>query len=373
MGVLRRVMGHLPIVTQTTFKDVIKEGSLSTRGDLKFYMVKTISDIFADVLATRKGDLIFPWIIKDASGKNIGFKYVFKVAGPPIFIKGENYPVKIPLENEGLEYETPLSEAEALDLWDLKLLWNVIGKKSLGRGRSLSHQTPMEDKRMLELLDKKNPKGPKKIKLGEFVSKGNLITINSSQDEWNSELKASLDSAEPSNKLSLIELDGVPWRKEKRFAVEKTLEAWLMENLDKPSCDNFRKMALLKNIDLEWFGNYLPFGVQGSNLDVVIVQSKENKKVITVVELKVGPLNAGQFRDAAKQVIDYSLFIKDAFNAFGIEIELNPIVVSGTPNRAIQVSEIKEQDLIPKWLTYSLNEKGEVKFKKVQFNKKLKN
>ena len=93
-------MGHLNIVTQETFNEIINEGHISTRGDLKDEgkWIKTTSDLFSDALAMRKGDLVFPWIIKSNGGKNIGFKYVFRVSGKPIFVNGEKYPIKIPLE-----------------------------------------------------------------------------------------------------------------------------------------------------------------------------------------------------------------------------------------------------------------------------------
>jgi len=358
-------MGHLPIVNQETILNVINEGFISTRGTLRKYIIKTTSDIFSDVLASRKGDLIFPWIIHGDTGKNIGFKYVFKIAGPPIFVEGKHYPVKIPLESEGMEFDNPLSEAEALDLWDNKLLWNAIGKKSLGRGRSLTHQTPMEDEKMLELLNKKNPKGPKKITLGKKDLQGTPLDINPSQGEWNEELHSKIKNTPEENRLSSLNLSGIPWRKGKYFAVEKTFEAWLMKNIDQDSCATLREMMFDKDEKIEWFGNYLPFGVQGGNIDVVIVHSGGTGKTITVIELKVGSANKSQFEDAAEQSIDYSIFLKKAFNSFGIEVNINPIVLTGDSRRNDAITPLTRDGLTPKWFIYSITEEGKVIFERM--------
>lgn len=366
-------MGHLPIVNQETIEHVKKEGFISIKAKLpEKKIINVISSMFADVLAVRKGDLIFPWITKSKRKANIGFKYVFKVAGPPILVEGDEYPIKIPLQKHGWEFQIPLSEMEALDLWRRKLLWNAIGKKSLRWGKSFTHQLPMEDELMLELLNRKNNNGCEMIFLTHKNIKGKTITINTKQTAWDQKIKEAIDSADSKEKITKIRLNGLPWVKGKYFTTEKTLEAWLIENFDKKVCEDLRKL-IIPNSELVWFGSYLPFGVQGGNIDIVLIQKKEDKKILTVIELKVASLSSKKFKNAAKQVIDYSLFIKDAFNAFGIEIELNPVVVSGTPNKTIQVSEVKEKGLIPKWITYSLNNKGEVEFKKVQFNKKLKN
>ena len=98
-------MGHLQIVNLKTLPDVLKTGFISGRGDLKKYVGKTIADLFSDVLAVRKGDYIFPWIVREGQHENMGFKYVFKVAGPPIYVKGDPFPIKVPLQEEYWESE----------------------------------------------------------------------------------------------------------------------------------------------------------------------------------------------------------------------------------------------------------------------------
>jgi len=357
-------MGHLPIVNQETINNMIKKGCISTRGDLRKMWIKTTSDIFSDVLAVRKGDLVFPWIIKSNKSDNLGFKYVFKVAGTPFFAKGQRYPVCVPLEPEGVEYSNPLSEAEALDLWEHKLLWNAIGKKSLGRGRSLTHQTPMEDKRMLELLEKKNPQGPKKIKLGNCIPTSTPITIDTKRDKWDPKLKQNLGNVAPEERLSNLELSGIPWRNGNFFMTEKTLEAWMMENIDKDKAKQFRELAFKEDWPITWFANYLPFGVQGSNMDIVILQEND-KKIANIVELKVGALNKTGYEEAGNQAIDYALFIKDAFKAFGLDVELNILVLSGSSQQPLSISRISRDGLSSGWITYKIGDKGDVSFRRM--------
>lgn len=355
-------MGHLPIVNQETVNNMIKEGCISTRGDLNEMWVKTTSDIFSDVLAVRKGDLVFPWIIKGGKSSNLGFKYVFKVAGTPFFVKGQKYPVRVPLEPEGFEYENPLPEAEALYLWNRELLWNAIGKKSLGRGRSLTHQTPMEDERMLELLKKKNPQGPKKIKLGSCEPTGIPITINPSRDQWDPELKQRLKSMTAEERLSNLDLSGIPWRRGTFFTTEKTLEAWMMENVDKEGGRQFRELALKESWPITWFANYLPFGVQGSNIDLIILQEQGKRRVANIVELKVGPLNKRGYEEASNQAIAYAIFIRDAFDAFGLDVELNVVVLSGSSQLPPSISSVKWNGLSSCWITYNVDNDGNVRF-----------
>lgn len=320
-------MGHIPIVNQETLRKVKSEGCISTRGNLKEYVVKTVADLFADSLTTRAGDLIFPWIIGSKNSANLGFKYVFKVADKPYFVRGDEYPIKIPLKEVGEEYDIPLSEAEALDLWDGKPLWNIIGKKSLGRGRSLSHQTKMEDNKLIEMLKRKNNgNNAKIISLNKYSGGGMPITINPSQVGV-ANFQTALSSFRPEDRLKNIQLNNIPWQREGVFTEEKVLEAWLMENIDKPICNNLRQIIMPSGQHIDWFGNYLPYGVQGSNIDVVVSHSN-GTHTVSVIELKVGRLNSNEIIDTSKQVDRYSLFIKKAFGAFNVDINVKSIILS---------------------------------------------
>jgi hypothetical protein len=355
-------MGHLPIVNQATLLKMIGGGCISTRGNLGKLWLKTTSDILSDVLATRKGDLIFPWVISGDGKSNIGFKYMFKVAGRPYFIQGDEFPVKVPLQVTGYEYSKALSEADALNLWNKSLLWNAIGKKSLGRGRSLTHQTPMEDQRMLDLLKKINPGGPRKIKLKKFTQIQTPICIDPRQDKLLRFVEQKILQNEEEDRLRLLDFKTLSWRRNNLFSYEKTLEAWLMENLDKSTCKQFRKLVFENDFPIRWFANYLPFGVQGGSIDLVILQEKKGLKTANIIELKVGSLSQAGFEKAAIQALAYSVFIKKALKAFGETHSINVVVLSGI-STIIKKTSIQNKDIRKvKWVGYEINSSGDVIF-----------
>jgi len=358
-------MGHLSIVNNETMKEVICKGCISTYGKIKSErnMVKTAADLFADALAVRTGDLIFPWVVKSKVSENLGFRYVFQVAGPPRFVLGDEHPIKIPLKTEGTKYIKKLSEADALDLWESKLLWNAIGKKSLGRGRSFTHQTKLEDERMLELLgDESSP-----ITIGPFQNCGDALTINPSQTEWKNDLDNALRELIEEEKhdevLRSIKISDVKFVDGKFFIVEKVLEAWLTENIDKESCSQL--LSLLNIEKIKWFGNYLPFGIQGGNIDIVIIHERSGLLVGTVIELKHKNLSKNDYEKAAAQAINYSRFIKKAFGAYDSHLIMEPIVLSGKSNPRKTPVLVNGGGLPVHWITYEIDGNGNVTFKRM--------
>lgn len=324
--------GHLPIVNRTTADLMIREGCILIKAKLGKYKLKTIADIFSDVLATRKGDFVFPWITKEDNIPGEGFKYVFRIAGPPVFLPHDPFPVRVPLETMGTEYPNSVSESEALDLWRRKLLWNAIGKKSLGRGRALTHQTPWENMVLLGLLQGKNS-NPIEISLGTFSSR-NAIRISIHNNLCNNG-RIRKHSDVPEN-LSEVDINDIQWNTDDgKFIVEKALEAWIMECIDKGEGNSFRQI-LLGNIQpsqLISFHNYLPFGVQGSNMDVVIFYTdNNNKNVALVIELKSGSLSYSGYIDAAMQVKNYETFLSDFLTAYSLAFEVRSAVLSFKPS-----------------------------------------
>jgi hypothetical protein len=330
--------GHLPIVNRTTVSLMICEGCILIKAELGSYKLKTIADIFSDVLSTRTNDFVFPWITREGNTPGEGFKYVFKIAAPPVFVPNDPFPVRIPLKRVGTEYPNPISESEALDLWRRKLLWNAIGKKSLRRGRALTHQTPWENEVLLNLLQGKNPNSTT-INLGSFNPQGSIkISIHKNLCN-NGSIKEHSDVPE---NLSEVNINDIQWNTDDgKFVVEKALEAWIMECIDKNEGNSFRS-TLLDNIQpsqLISFHNYLPFGVQGSNIDVVIFYiDNDGKKVALVIELKHESLSYNGYIDAATQVKNYENFIHNFLTAYSLsDFHVRSAVLSFKPSsRAIK-------------------------------------
>ncbi|MGV8016882.1 MAG: hypothetical protein AB2L26_01690 [Ignavibacteria bacterium] len=175
-------MGHLYIVSLETLD--LNNPYISVVGSIgkvdsssRPLIEKTVADILSDAFCTRIGDYVFPWITKGRKTPNIGFKFYFKVTGAPIFVEKDNFPIKIPISTDYFEASSAISEIEALDLFRKDILWNAIGKKSLGRGKSITHQTPQEDKLLIRLLGQgKMKKMPNPVKIDKYETLYKLKT-----------------------------------------------------------------------------------------------------------------------------------------------------------------------------------------------------
>lgn len=350
-------MGHLNIVTEDTLENIFEDGCISVRANLGKQYYKTIADIFSDILTLREDDYIFPWITSTSQGA--GFQYIFKVKGPPVYIYDDPYPIKVPLKKDGFKYDF-LPESKAVNLWRKKLLWNIIGKKSLGRGKGITHQTQFEDEELIKMMEN-NSSNRKTIKLDDFsYGEGQEITIDPAQ---NGKAFKEILQYDEKNRISKIDIQKMKWtNKNGEFRVEKGLEAWMTENIGKAPAREFKEIALEKDMDIAWFGNYLPFGVQGGNIDLVIIQSSDEKYLVKVIELKVGSLSNNDYLGASAQAREYSKYIKKALNAYEIDVvTVEPIVLSAYHDPRGRITE--DCSNLAKWVMYKIIDEGEVKFK----------
>jgi len=341
-------MGHLAIVDEKTVMEIFETGVVQIKAHLGKHCFKSAADMFADVLAVRPGDPIYPWITGLKAGHLHSFKYKFIASGKPWLNKGDPFPIKIPIRSTYYEANNPLTEAAALDLFLPPLLWNAIGKKSLGRGRAFSHQTKEEDNKLDKLLD---------LKVGN-------VAITRSSEESSSGWAITIDQARPYQRLrsikSLSEFEpaGFGWRRKCFFKYEKALEGWLTENIDKEGCEGF--WSFFEPGNVAWFGNYLPFGLQGSNIDLVVVRElRSTATEVYVIELKMGPLNLSEWQNASRQAEEYASFIKRAFKSFGKEFIVRPVVLAGPKKRRFQGEPTNGV-----WISYKIKE-GRVHFEKV--------
>ena len=305
-------MGHLPIVKPTTLKDVITTGYISTRGDLKSDIEKTIASLFSDVLATRVGDPVYPWIIKESNihDENLGFKYRFEIDSVPKFVRLNKFPIKIHLAKSFIEYDQSVQEEDALDLFREDILWNAIGKKSLQRGRSLTHQSLDEDKTLESMLGSGINR---EIDYIDFKSTPITINISQTQEDLDPFPNPELLKLEETERLMNINIEDIPWIRDQEFKTEKALEAWIMENID--SEEHTLSDYFPENTEIEWFGNYLPYGVSGKNIDIVVLhRDSDGNRLVSVIELKKGRMTKTPLSRAINQVKNYCLFIRNAFN-----------------------------------------------------------
>ena len=349
-------MGHLNIVNDETFKEILKTGFVSTRGNLGKQWYKTIADLFSDALATRPGHLFFPWFTDKNKSKCIGFKGFLRISGYPIFVQGDKYPIKIPVDfYNGFDWNDNkcLEEHEALDLWRRKLLWNAIGKKSLGRGRSIVHQTSWEDEELLNLIFQKT----KNQKYYKINSSSQLISNNLQISIHNNLCKCMkiLDSKYENETLEIIwELNGydfkckykdiseipaldIRWDDGKGFfIVEKALEAWIMENIDKHPGKSFREIVLneVEVENIKEFYNYLPFGVAGQNMDVLVITKSNDLIHFHVIELKESSFSYKNYQEEVEKILSYKRFIEEFIQAYEIpNARVTAKIITGKPSK----------------------------------------
>ncbi len=346
-------MGHLAICNNQTVLEIIETGYIAGKCSVGDYQVKTVADIMSSFLCIKEGDYLFPWIIHNGNVKGIGFKYVFICAGNPIYVQGEPYPFKIPIRQEYYSYNIPISENEALDLFRNKLLWNAIGKKSLGRPRSITSQTPDEDELLLQLLNGKNPEGRNVIQRNTLLPL-NYPTSVPLQINHNQTNAGFINVAS----LNDIVIGNLPFRIGNHFKVEKVLEAWFLQEANRNHLDGFLNSLGFNDYQFEWVGNYMPFGVSGSNIDVVAIITNGVNKVVLVIELKHQRKSINQYRYAANEVLVNAQFIERAFASFNRDYEVVKVVLTGNGGgRGIPVRINNVH-----WIAYEYNELNEIIF-----------
>ena len=319
-------MGHLVKIHRKGVNDLLKTGMYSIRANLGERWEKTTADILADAFCIRPGDYLFPWITKDntTGDPNEGFKYVFKVSGGPYYSKEDTeFPIKIILEQTGWEYKNALSEGSALDLFGSKLLWNMIGFKSAGRGKANTHQTVEEDNLLISKLNKLNNNIKTDINFKNDKEK-NLIKITTSKiGEYTDIENNRIISFPEKERLSKINYENLPFLKGNIFKQEKCLEAWLMEFLDSANKD----ILFGDQAKINWFGNYLFYGVQGSNIDIVVDVNNNNERQVFAIELKRDKLNESELKEAVAQVDSYSDYLLRAYSTYCLNTVAKKIII----------------------------------------------
>lgn len=312
-------MGHLAIVDGTTILSINDTNPyISITGTLGSLGLKTLSDLFADALTVRAGDKIFTWSINGG----VGFDRYYIANGDVVFDPNDPYPIKIGLQS-GVKYTKPLSEEEALDIFSPRLLWNAIGKKSLGRGRGLSHQTIDEDDQLIKLLESKNIGVPATPILTHPISIAGTTPISISKFGTN-------QNPPIQNPIESVPLSNIEWNSGSLFVYEKTLEAYICANIDKPIC-RILKLLGYGEYSVKWFGNYLPYQVAGKNIDLVVEIENQNDHRVLVIELKKDKLvYDNYYHIASKQLRSYVKFITKAYSAFGYnDLIVEPIIIGG--------------------------------------------
>ena len=239
-------MGHLPIVDKDSLELMIRKRAVLVKVPGEHCKPsQKWADILADALCVRKGDHVYPWMVKS---KKAGFSYRFIASDSAFLVDEDEYHIGIPVESIYQQSSSHLSERSALELFPRSpgdgILWNAIGKKSLRRGRAITHQTLKEDRLMRELLRPMASCRPEK-------SPEELGSCTPSFDA-----KAGVRSS-PNGKITALDLDSPKWSKDGHFRWEKALEASLISVLGTDQQQGFLDALGLPKAQVIWFANYL--------------------------------------------------------------------------------------------------------------------
>lgn len=253
--------------------------------------------MIADILGTRKGDLVFLY------ERQVGFHGIYKIQSEPFFdttaigCVDKTWPIRV--EIECLNYFPEPVPEDYLFLtreYESKF-WGWFYRKIQG-ARGINTINPEATETLIELLVKIN---------------GNAVK------------KPPQAKPYPSNSKSKIVL---PLNQEGKVPLEDVLRAWTIANIDDPNQPDLRRI-FGPTEDLEWFANNVPYHVTRKNIDILCYHKNIKytgfplRYKFSVVELK---------RDSAddedvSQVVGYSKWA--AGRLAGSEIEtVQPILVA---------------------------------------------
>lgn len=144
------------------------------------------------------------------------------------------------------------------------------------------------------------------------------------------------------------------WNSGHLFQYEKTLEAFLCENLDSMQV-SFCNLLGYPNHHIKWLGNYLPYGVAGKNIDLVCEIEDVNGSIVVVIELKKGPYSYDGYKGIVdEQLNNYSQFIADAFKSYrGNTFLIEQVVLTHSPGRNLAPSVAQYKNT--KWIGYDID------------------
>lgn len=246
---------------------------------------KTVADIMADMLQIEIGDYIFLWETRSASSKS-KIHGVYRAISKPFYYcnsSNDNAPFKIKIE-KAYDFDNPIEEYDFLNCPYIKgNLWTVIGKKVAGKSRGTSPLSIEESKYLITMLIGKNPnyKYYPLIK-SNVVNVVSPLSINYSLNHNNS--PTTIAALNPNN-LSFFKSN---------YAIryEKMLETIFNYEMTNKNQVFFNQLGI--NVDKTvWYSNYLPYSIEQSEMDYVIIQSEDGFTIsdIYVLEFMIQPVD----------------------------------------------------------------------------------
>ena len=214
----------------------------------------------------------------------------------------------------------------------------MIGFKSAGRGKANTHQTIEEDNLLISKLDKLNNNLKTDINFKNDEEKNLFKITTSNMNEFTNDENKRIISFPEKERLSKIKYENLPFLKGNIFKQEKCLEAWLMEFLDSTN----KNILFGDQAQINWFGNYLFYGVQGSNIDIVADVNNNIERQIFAIELKRDKLNDSNLKKTVDQVDRYSDYLQRAYNTYGLNTVAKKIIIcNGLTTECLEDKNLK--------------------------------
>lgn len=298
---------------------------------------KTYFAMIADMLGTRRGDLVFLY------ERQKGFHGVYKIAGEPFFDASEvgcvdkTYPIRV--EIECLHYfPVPIPEDYLFATKEYESrFWGWFYRKIQG-ARGVNTIDPDAAEALIELLVKVN---------------GNAINAPPQIRRYPSSTKTPI---------------ALPLDRDGEVYLEDILRGWLIANIDDPTRSDVRDIFGPVE-DLEWFGNNVPYHVTRKQIDILCFHRNMKytglplRYKYSVVELKRSTAYA---KDVA-QVVEYSKWA--AGRLAGSEIEtVQPIVIAFDFHRTA-ISKARNSDFSDRGIvlaTYKVQHR-DLRFERLAF------
>lgn len=278
--------------------------------------VKTIADIMADMLQIQVGDYIFLWQTKKGEEKS-KIHGVYRAISKPYFDNTDpldNCPFKIRIER-AYEFENPIEEYELLNCPYIRnSLWTIMGKKVANKPRGTSPLSNAEMEAIITLLIGVNPSyrfipfDPSRIVAvpNELKVDYSLNTPNTSTPSRNTINVSTISFFDSSYKL----------------LYEKVLETIFNMEFANHNSVFFSQLGIDLN-KVIWYANYLPYSLEQSEMDYVIIESEDgiNYSKIFVLEF----LTSNPDESHIKRSAMYSKWVNEAM-ALGTNFA-EPIII----------------------------------------------
>lgn len=262
----------------------------------------TVTDLIADMLQIEIGDYIFLWEMSSNKEKS-KIHGVYRAISKPFYQcsnPNDRMPLKIHIE-VAYDFKKPVEEYDVLNSPYIKHnLWNIVGKKVKGKARGTSPLSMEETRVLTMLLMEKNPK------FKFYPYSGNVVTVNNPLkiDYLNfgkNQRPDSLNSFHPNNLYFFKD-------EKKNVRSEKVLEAILNQEMSNRNAEVFSQIGIDVN-KVIWYSNYLPYSIEQSEMDYVIVESEDGRipSRVYVIELMTGYLDESH----VQRVLLYSKWVNE--------------------------------------------------------------